>query len=217
MIQFNLLPDVKIEFIKAKRQKHMITIVAMIVGAVSLGIFLISLFIVMVAQPQLIKSANNKIYGSNEELKKVADINKILTVQNQLTQLTPLHENKPAVSKTFQYLSQVTPKGITLTKLNVDFANSTMTIGGDADSLNTVRIFADTLKLTSFQNDGDEASTRAFKEVVLASFSTGEKGVSFSITLKFDPTIFKGTESNLQLNVPPSAGGTKENVFTEEQ
>ena len=73
MIQFNLLPDVKIEFIKAKRQKHMITIVAMIVGAVSLGIFLISLFIVMVAQPQLIKSANNKIYESNEELKKAGN------------------------------------------------------------------------------------------------------------------------------------------------
>lgn len=217
MVQFNLLPEVKIEFIKARRQKQMITVIALIAGAVSLGIFIISVFVVMIAQPQLIKMADNKINESNETLKAVPDINKILTVQNQLDQLTKLHEEKPAVSRIFQYLNQVTPKGAALNKLTVDMTNNTMTVGGTADSLNTVRIFTDTLKLTTYQSDGAASNAKAFPEVVLASFATTDRGATFSITMKFDKAIFESTQTNLLLNVPPSAGGSKENVFTEEQ
>lgn len=217
MVQFNLLPEVKIEFIKARRQKHMISVIAIITGAICLGILIISLFVVLVAQPQLIKSADNKIQENSASIKKVPDINKVLTVQNQLGRLTTLHEEKPTVSRVFQYLSQTTPRDATLNKVLIDFANSTMTIGGQADTINIVRIYTDTLKLTDYQREGESTSTKAFKEVVLTNFSVTEEGSTFSISLKFDPTIFKDKETGLKLVVPPNAGASKDNVFTEDK
>lgn len=217
MVQFNLLPDVKIEFIKARRQQHTITFIALIVGSVSLGIFILSFFVVNIAQPQLIKIADKNIKKNNQQLQSVADINKMLTVQNQLDQLTNLHDQKPAVSNIFKFLSQITPSDVTLNKLTLDMTQSTITLGGTAKSLNAVRIFADTLKLTEYQLGEGGESKKAFSEVVLSNFSTGDKGTTFTLTFKFDPAIFSGTDENLQLVVPSSAGASKENVFTEAQ
>lgn len=41
MIQFNLLPDVKLEYIKANRAKHTVVVAASVTAAAALGIFIL--------------------------------------------------------------------------------------------------------------------------------------------------------------------------------
>jgi len=42
MVQFNLLPDIKLEFVKARQLNHTIRVVALIVSAVAVAIALIA-------------------------------------------------------------------------------------------------------------------------------------------------------------------------------
>lgn len=195
----------------------MITVIAIIVGSVCLGILFVSFFVVNVVQTQLIKSTDNNIKASSKKLQAVPDVNKILTVQNQLGQLTTLHENKHVTSRVFEYLSKLTPTNATLNLLTLDHTANTITLGGKADSLDTVRIFADTLKQTEFQTPGSTQAPKAFSEVVLSSFSTGKDDTQFTIMFKFNPEIFNSSQVGSELIVPANAGSTKDNVFTEKQ
>lgn len=215
MVQFNLLPDVKVEFINARRQKHLLSTIALIAGAICLGIFIISFFIANVAQKQYLKSLNGDIAKNSKTLREIPDINKILTVQNQLGRLTELHEHKPVTSRVFEYLTQVTPKEASLNKLNLDYSTTTLIIGGKAPSLNTIRIFTETLKATQYESADGASTAKAFSEVVLTTFTVGEEGTDFTIAMKFDPIVFDGKQEGLKLNVPVTAGANKEDIFKE--
>ena len=96
MIQFNLLPDVKLEFIKTRRTKHMVSLICTTVIVVSL-VVLVGLFsVVNILQHKRINDLNAHIAKDTTTLKAVPDLNKILTIQNQLSSLTNLHEQSPA-------------------------------------------------------------------------------------------------------------------------
>ena len=61
MLQFNLLPDVKKEYIKAKRQKRLIVSISTISAAVSIGIVVVLLSIVQFVQKKNINDLTNDI------------------------------------------------------------------------------------------------------------------------------------------------------------
>ena len=215
MVQFNLLPDVKVEFIKAQRSKHGLTVIAVVTSAVCVGIFVVSFIVANIAQKQYLSIVNDDITSLNNKLKSVEDVNKILTVQNQLAKLTELHERKPVTSRVFGYLTQVTPKDTSLSKLTLYHTLSTMIVGGKATSLDAVRVYADTLKATEYEV-GD-TKKRAFSEVVLTNFTTGDNGTNFTISMKFDPIIFDGRQQDVRLIVPVNAGANKQDLFKEDK
>lgn len=201
MIQFNLLPDIKIQYLKAKRQKHVIVLVATIATLASLGIFILLLTTVFVLQKKNISDLNKDIKASSEELKSVDDLNKILTVQNQLGALTGLHDEKVVSSRLLDYLTQVTPANTSVSKLEVDYATNTMVITGNAPALAIVNTYADTLKFTKFVTGENTEERNAFSEVVLSSFNRDNKGTTYEVSLKFDPSIFENSEQ-VALKVP---------------
>jgi Tfp pilus assembly protein PilN len=195
MIQFNLLPDVKVEFIKARRSKRMVLLVATGVTAFSLTIFIGLFLVVNVLQTKHISDLNNDIKKDTAALKAIPNLDKILTVQNQLASLTQLHEQKPYTSRLIDYLAKLTPAEATISSTKLDFpGGNTLTISGNANALSTVNKYVDTLKFTTYTtNDQPEAKT-AFSNVVLTSFGAGEKTVTYQISAVFDPTIFDGTK-----------------------
>jgi hypothetical protein len=211
MIQFNLLPDVKLEYVKAQRTKHLLTLVSIVVSVAALSVLAISLFSVDVVQKKSLHDLNKDISRYSNQLKSVNDLDKILTVQNQLGTLTSLHEQKPVAGRLFGYLSQVTPQQASLNKLTVDFATNTITLGGSGPTLDVVSTYTDTLKRTTYKTDND-TSGRAFSSVVLATFSRDDKGASFTITASFDPTIFSSA-NNVTLKVPSTANADQSSVF----
>lgn len=200
MIQFNLLPDVKLEYIKARRSKRMVLLTATGVTAVSL-LFFVGLFLVVnVLQTKHINDLNNDIKKHTATLQSIPNLDKILTVQNQLGSLTTLHEQKPITSRMITYLGQLTPAQATISNVNLDYTASTINITGAADALSTVNKFVDTLKFTTYTVDGSTPK-KAFSNVVLTSFATADKGVTYQITMSFDPVIFDGTK-DVKLVVP---------------
>ena len=93
MIQFNLLPDVKLEFIKARRLKRLVVMGSVGFSALALFILILVLVSVDVVQKKSLHDLNKDIQSNSTQLKSIPDLDKILTVQNQLGTLTSLHDH----------------------------------------------------------------------------------------------------------------------------
>jgi hypothetical protein len=212
MVQFNLLPNVKLEYVKSQRTKRLLTLVSIVVSIAALVVLMLAFTAVDVVQKKSLKDLNNDIGTYSTKLKNVKDLDKILTVQNQLGTLTGLHDQKPVASRLFTYMSQVTPAQATLNNLQVDFTANTMTIGGSAPSLDVISTYTDTLKATTYTTTANKTAVKAFNSVVLSSFARDDKGATFTITLKFDPIIFQ-SNSAVQLTVPQTANAGQSSVF----
>lgn len=201
MTQFNLLPDVKLEYIRARRMKRTVVGLGLLASGVALAVFVVLFIVVNVVQRQHISNLNQDIENGVAELQAIPDIDKVLTVQNQLNALTPLHEQKPAAARVMSYFTQLTPADASIASINADFTQGTMTVSGSASTLATVNKFVDTLKFTTYTKGDDQTSQNAFSEVVLASFGVSDQDTSYELTFKFNPEIFNNT-LDVKLTVP---------------
>lgn len=189
MIQFNLLPAVKLEYVKARRIKRLTMLISTIVAGVSLAILVLLFMYVQIAQKDNSKDLSADIKSESSKLEGQEDLNKILTIQNQLKSLTALHDQKPVTTALLPFIQKITPLNVTLSSINVDFAAATMTMSGSADSIPTINIFVDTLKFTTF-SAGDSTGS-AFSAIVLTSYNKdADEGANYTISLSFDPIIF---------------------------
>ncbi|MEI6237558.1 MAG: hypothetical protein WCP03_03095 [Candidatus Saccharibacteria bacterium] len=202
MVQLNLLPDVKNEYIKSQRKKRLTILSAIVVSGSVLGIVLLMVSYVYIGQKLQLSSLNSNIKKNSAELQKINDLNKILTIQNQLDSLTGLHEQKPVTSRIFGYLPTVIPSDVQISSLNVNFAEESMDITGTTGSLGSVNKFVDTLKFTNLSIDQNTGEQRAFSKVVLTSFGVTNQQATFIIMLKFDPLIFSSQAKTVSLTVP---------------
>jgi len=203
--QLNLLPDVKLEYLKTNRTKRLVYSVSMIVIISSVAITLLLVSIAYVFQKKNLSDLNKDIANYKQQLENIPDLSKILTIQNQLNTLPGLHEQKAVAARLFDYIPQITPSLAGITQLDVDFDESTMTITGTAPQLDVANTFTDTLKFTTYHmtntTDEDQTNTKAFSDVVLTQFVRNSSGATYTITLKFDPVIFD-SGSAVKLSVP---------------
>lgn len=201
MIQLNLLPDVKLEHIKAKRTKRFVILLSAGVSGSLLAIVILLFLTVNVFQKQHLSDLNSDIKKYSNELTSTPDINKVLTIQNQLNSLPGLHDTKPVATRIFPYMTQVTPDKLSIASIDLNFETNTMSIKGGADALSTINKFVDTLKFTKYINGSDPAETKAFSEVVLASFGKDQATATYTVDFKFDPAIFDSAK-DVKLVVP---------------
>lgn len=205
MIELNLLPDIKLEYLKSERQRRLVLTLSILITAAAV-LILVLLLLVDFAQKKHLSDINSDISSETSTLENKPDISKILTVQNQLESLTALHAAKPQASLLLtNYLDEVTPTNVAINDLQIDFNAHTMTITGTADSIATINKYVDTLKFATYTTTDDSTATNAFTDVVLSDFSTTggniAKPASYTINLSFDPTIFDITKS-VSLKVP---------------
>lgn len=201
MIQFNLLPDVKLEYVKAERTKHAVVSGAVIATGVAFGIFLLLFVAVHVVQNKIMSDQKKSIAAYSSELKKTPDLDKILTIQNQLQELPALHAGKPAASRTFNLIQQITPMTVSLTDVLIDYTEHTVTISGVGPTLGAVNTMVDTVKFAQYKADKDPEK-RTFSKVVLSEFSRTATESTFTISASFDQAIFDNAK-NVTFSVPP--------------
>jgi len=197
MIQFNLLPEVKQEYIKAARQKRTVIVISFLVAASTLFIFAMLFMSVHVFQKVHMGNLNEDIKKDTQTLKSTPDLEKVLTVQNQLNSLPALHGKKPVTSRLFTYLGQVTPAQVNIGKMEIDFDKNTLSITGTTDSLATTNKFIDTLKFTTYSEDATsdpqtqaKSELKPFSNVEMNKFTRTDKEATYEITLAFKPDIF---------------------------
>jgi hypothetical protein len=206
MAQLNLLPDVKIEYLKTTRDKRLVYSVSMIVIIASVVITLLLVSITYVFQKKNLSDLNKDISTYNQQLENTPDLSKILTIQNQLGTLTGLHEQKAVAARLFDYLPQITPTTANITQLDIDFTEHTMIITGTAPSLDVANTYTDTLKFTTYHmtntaSDITDTSNKAFSDVVLSQFVRNTSGATYTISFKFDSAIFDSSNA-VKLAIP---------------
>ncbi len=200
MIQFNLLPDIKMEYIKARRAKRNVILIAGTVSAASIALFALLFLTVNMFQKQHIENLSDDINVAKTRLNDIEDLNKILTIQNQLNNVGALHDSKPVVTRLYTYLPQIVPVNTSISNVVVDFELLTINFSGSADSLATINKFVDTLKFTTYE-DSSGSDSPAFKDVVLTSFGTDRENSTYDIDLSFDAFIFD-SQTEITLTVP---------------
>ncbi|HSX45152.1 MAG TPA: hypothetical protein VLF39_03570 [Candidatus Saccharimonadales bacterium] len=222
MIQFNLLPDIKQEFIRAKRNKHIIFVIAFIVSITAVGILVLLYLGVAVFQKKHMDDLTKDISKTSQQLKSTPDLDKILTIQNQLNNLDSLHNQKPISSRFFDFANKMTPKTVVISDSVLDFTAKTISFSGAAPDLSSVNEFVDTIKFAKYKypdvdsngqpkldSSGGQVyvTTMAFSNVVLSQASlttdpdTHLPKVEYQIDLNFDPIIFDVTKK-VQLVIP---------------
>lgn len=216
-LQFNLLPDVKQEYLKTERTKKNVIMISLIASSISFFLLLFMITTVYVVNHKHLDDADKDITKYSKELKEIPNLDKILTVQNQLKSVADLHANKHVASRLYTYLPQVTPTNVCLGKVAVDIVNNSITANGTAESLKAVNTFIDTLKFTTYKLDNE--TKNAFPSVVESQFGLqndkGTPGVggastacggkpalaTYGLTVQFDPALFSNT-ANIKLSVP---------------
>lgn len=212
MAQLNLLPDVKLQYVRAQRRKQTVITISVLASAAFLAIFIALLLFVRVGQKQHMSAVDRDIAAAEAQLRETQDLDKILTIQNQLASLPALHDDKQISSRLFDYLNQLTPSEATISDVTLDFETGTLTLTGNADSLRTVNKFVDTLKFTKYTVSGEtQEEGEAFSNVVLANFSLSESDpssgrgeTSYEIQANFEPAIFANSTPNTQGRSPVS-------------
>lgn len=202
MIQFNLLPDVKLEYVKARRAKHLTLVVSMLVSAFVIVVTGLLFSFVQFGQKTHIKNLTKDIEKQLSSLKSTPDLDKILTIQNQLTTIPGLHEDKPAVSRLFGYIQQLTPVGTTISSLDLQVEKSRITLSGGANDLAGATTFSDSIKFAEYSTE-TVSNVKVFSEVT-TTLSRGQDGkATYKILATYDPVIFDNKEK-VVLIVPPT-------------
>ena len=98
-------------------------------------------------------------------------------------------------------MGQTTPTNVGINHLLLDFADSSLSIEGTSDTLESVNRYVDTLKFTTYKIGDSTDETKAFSEVVLSEFTRSGTTASFTVKLKFDPAIFDAANA-VSLSVP---------------
>lgn len=191
-LEFNLLPDVKMAYVKAARTRSLVIMTSALVSAGALALLIIVFFGVDIVQKSQLTKADKSIASYTSQLKAIPNVNKIVTVQNQLQSLVGLHQAKHISSRLFTYLPAVTPTKAHVNSIKLDLSASTMEINGTADSHQTINTFIDTLKFTKYKVGSDSSTKSAFPSVLEAAFSldSNQTSASYTINATFDPVLF---------------------------
>lgn len=211
MIELNLLPDVKKEFIRAQRTRNTV-IAAMIMATIAAGAitFLLVSF-VWVVQPVYKKHQTGEIEKNTKVLKDIKDIDKYLTVQNQLNNIQGLHDEKANYSRLFGFLQQLNPavpNNIALSSANVIEVDKMIELEGTARNFQAVNIFQNTLENAKLSyKDGDEdRDLDLFDTVTLSqaalSDNNGTVLANFKFILTYNPEVFASEINSPVVTVP---------------
>lgn len=134
--EINLVPDIKNEMIKTLKMRNLILFLSIIVASVSVGVTLITAFI-MLGQQMALESKNNTINNLSEKLNSYSDLKDFLTIKDQLGDINQLTSNKRVLSRTFNILSAIIPNGadtIRISELNVDLVSDSPTFNFEAQA-----------------------------------------------------------------------------------
>lgn len=213
MIQLNLLPDVKKEFLRAESARRKTIAISILVTIIAAGLTAVFALYVYAVQNVILYTQTQDIKNKSEKLSKVQDIDKYLTIQNQLKQLSTLHGDKNNFSRLLTFLpvlNPAPPQNVTLTNLEVNSVDSVITFKGTVADYGALTTFKDTLANAEYrylsQDNGEPTTGKLFKQVVIetASYEKTESkaGVNFTIIATYEPEVFKQSNAEVTITVP---------------
>jgi Tfp pilus assembly protein PilN len=212
MIQLNLLPDIKKEFINAQKTRALVMSASIVVTLVAVGLSVLFFVYVTFLQQLQITLATNDIKSKEQQLSNVQDLSKYLTIQNQLAALPDLHAGKGVYSRLLNFLpvlSPNSPSNISLTRLQLAGADEQITFTGMTGSFESLNVFVDTLQnaqATYKDSDSQQQTTKMFKSVIVQNSaidkSNGKSGVVFTVLAGYVDAVFDAHNTDMTASVP---------------
>lgn len=223
MIEINLIPDVKQELLKAQRARSVVISASIFTSIIAVGIVVLLLGYIYGVQGVRGVYLDGQIDSKSKELSKVEDLSKILTIQNQLSTISQLNDQKVMASRMFDVVSAITPPGdavISFSQINVspggvgqdlDAEVSTTEGGqiqfeGQTASYDTMELFKKRIENTSFQYtaDGEQqlislASNISTTDISYGEDSNGNKVVRFTLVFDYPAELFSSKTAGQQL------------------
>lgn len=227
MIEINLVPDVKQDLIRAERTRSTVISISIVAGLAAIGIVLLLLAYVYAVQAIRSAVADESIKTGQIQMGKIEDLPKVLTIQNQLSKLSQLNNDKKIDSRVFDMLAAVippSPNTIQVTSLAVDAEESSITIEGLTPNFASLEVFKKTIggAVVSYTEDGGEQTVKLASDISTSDVSFGEdpnrkKVLRFTLSFvypeeMFSPTIAspvikltnKGNVTDSYLGIPKS-------------
>lgn len=212
MIEVNLIPDIKREYLRAQRMRNTVisaSIAVMVVSAGALVVLGVALGIVQGAG----LLADNSIKSEHQKLSSQADLDELVTIQNQLTHVSSLDKERGMNSRIFEVLSVVNPSApnnITMSTVRVDPVNATVSIDGTAaNSFTATDILKKTILNTKLQyNDGSNTKEIELStDVSLSNTSYSEEAdgttaLHFTLSFKYPAELVSNSYKNVTIVTP---------------
>lgn len=212
MIEVNLIPDVKREYLHAQRVRNTVISVSMLVAAAAAGAVIV-LGLALGSLQFASGQADNSIKSKYKELSDKPDINDLLTIQNQLTQIDMISSNRGVNSRIFDTLSAVNPQApnnVTMSTVRYNASEKTITIeGSTAGGFNAVDALKKTILNTKLKYTKDSESTETplsssvrITNTAYAEDSGGEKKLTFTLTFSYPEELLSNSVKSLVIVSP---------------
>ena len=214
MIELNLLPDVKQEFLRTQAQKRLVVSLMIIVSIAAGVIVLVLFFVGYLVQPGLRLLSEGDIKTKASSLQHDKNLPRDLTIQNQLSTITELHQQKGVYDRFFDYFTSLNPQApnnISISDATIDAVGGTISIEASAANYQAIAVFQDTLKNAQLNYvDADTGSSKktplftaiSISQAGLGQDSKGAEIASFKADLTYDPNAFSWTAENTSVSVP---------------
>ena len=219
MIEINLVPDVKQELIKAQRVRASVISVSILAGMVAVGVVVLLAIWVFGVQTARGVILDNTITSEHETLANVEDVNDTLTIQNQLSKISEMHDNKTITSRVFDVLTTINPSepnDVSITNLTLDLANSTITIEAQASNgYPALEVFKKTIAATTFRytQDGEQfsiplASNMSDSERSYGEDASGARVLRFALSFIYPEELFSRASQGATIVAPERTNAT---------
>lgn len=231
MIEINLLPNVKRELLKTRAMRNRVISISFLMGGASIAAVVV---LVLILGSQIAAEAiqNGVIKDRNDKLMAVEDLNKVVTIQNQLTKINEQHSGKKINSRIFDVVTAVNPvapNNVSFSDIKVNPESKTITLEGSAvNGYSALETLKKTILNTKVQTtDGDKSSevslTKEIKDgdTSFGENSEGKKVLQFSFSFEYAEELLapanNGTVSVLtptgKVDVTDSRQGIPDSLF----
>ncbi len=212
MIEINLIPDVKQEFIHAQRLRA--KVISMAILAMMAAITLVVVLAVALGAETVRNAlADSSIDSEYKKMKSNTDLANVVTIQNQLANISKLDQSKTMSSRLFDVLTAINPQepnSIKMTTVNLDPVAKTISIEGTAaNSYIATDAFKKTILNTNvaYSKSGSESTVPLTADVVLGETSygedaTGKKVLRFKLTFAYPVELFSNEVTNVRVVTP---------------
>ena len=231
MIEINLLPNVKRELLKTRVMRNRVISISFLVGGASIAAVVV-LALILGSQIAAEAVQNGVIKDRNDKLMAVEDLNKVVTIQHQLTKINEQHSGKKLNSRIFDVVTAVNPvapNNVSFSDIKVNSGSKTITLEGSAvNGYSALETLKKTILNTKVQTtDGDKSSevslTKEIKDgdTSFGENSEGKKVLQFSFSFEYAEELLapanNGTVSVLtptgKVDVTDSRQGIPDSLF----
>lgn len=195
MIEINLLPNVKRELLKTRAMRNRVISISFLVGGASIATVVV-LALILGSQIAAEAVQSGVIKDRNDKLMAVEDLNKVVTIQHQLTKINEQHSGKKINSRIFDVVAAVNPvapNNVSFSDIKVNPESKTITLEGSAvNGYSALETLKKTILNTKVQTtDGDKSSevslTKEIKDgdTSFGENSEGKKVLQFSFSFEY--------------------------------